>query len=228
MNNNSPLQKRTLLRWSTLTAAVTAIAGLLGYPVLAAHRVSLEANRLAEVLALGSTSRVGDVGAGDGAFSLELASRIVPRGHVFATEIADDALAGIRAKVSAAGIDNITVIRAADASSNLPRGCCDALFLRGVYHHLTKPAEMNQSLRDALLPAGRLAVIDFKPSRFFSLFFPVRGVPPNRGGHGVSPDVVVREVEGAGMRLLERFDAWPNGQYCLVFQKPPLEPVDAR
>jgi SAM-dependent methyltransferase len=203
---------------SSLTA-VAAIAVWFGYRALAARRVTEETDRLTEILALEPTSRVADVGAGNGAFSLELASRIVPRGQVFATEIEEDAVTKIRANASAADLRNVTVIRAGEASSNLPSECCDGVFLRGVYHHITKPAETNRSLREALRLHGRLAIIDFEPSWFLSTFFPVRGVPASRGGHGVPSGVVVTELQQAGLKLIDERNDWTAGQYCLVFQK---------
>ena len=214
-----------MLTWA-VTLSAAAIAGWFGYQRFAARRVSQETDRLVEVLAIRPTSRVADVGAGGGAFSLELASRIVPQGHVFATEIEEDAVADIRAEVLAKGVKNVTVIRATEASASLPIACCDAVFLRGVYHHITKPAETNRGLRDALRPQGRLAVIDFVPSWFLSTFFRVRGVPANRGGHGVPPGIVVSEMQQAGFEMIDRLDEWTGGQYCLVFQK--LESESAR
>jgi arsenite methyltransferase len=206
-----------VLAWAlALTAAATA--GWFGYKTLAARRVTWETDRLAEVLALEPTSHIADVGAGGGAFSLELASRIVRRGHVFATEIDKEAVADIRANVSATGLKNVTVLRADEASSNLPTACCDANLLRGVYHHVTKPVETNRSLKDALRPGGRLAIVDFQPSWFLSTFFPVHGVPPSRGGHGVPAAVVMTEMRQAGFTLIDRRDDWTRGQYCLVFR----------
>jgi ubiquinone/menaquinone biosynthesis C-methylase UbiE len=212
------MSRRSAAVISSLTA-VAAIAVWFGYRTFAARRVAEEADRLKEILALEPSSSVADVGAGTGAYSMELASRVVPHGHVFATEIEEDAVAKIRARASAAGLSNVTVIRAGEASSNLPAECCDAVFLRGVYHHITKPAETNRSLQEALRPHGRLAVIDFEPSWFLSTFFPVRGVPSSRGGHGVPPGVVVAEMQQAGLRLIDERSDWTGGQYCLVFQK---------
>ena len=83
--------------WALIVAAA-ATAGWFSYRAFAARRVSQETDRLAKVLALEPTSRVADVGAGSGAFSLELASRIVLRGFVFATEMEEDVVAGICAK----------------------------------------------------------------------------------------------------------------------------------
>jgi SAM-dependent methyltransferase len=199
--------------------AAAAVAGWFGYRMNEARRITRETSRLAAELGLEPTSRVADVGAGNGAYSLDLASRIVPNGHVFATEIDETALEAIRRAAAEAGVQNLTVIRAAETSANLPPGCCDAAFLRGVYHHITRPAETNASLLEAIRPGGRVAIIDFEPSWFLSTFFRVSGVPSDRGGHGVPPDVAVRELTRAGFVLLKRIDDWPGGQYCLVFQK---------
>jgi SAM-dependent methyltransferase len=215
-----PMKKRSTVWLWVLGISAAAVAGWLGYRAYQARGVSRETDRLAVALALEPTSRVADVGAGGGAYSQELASRIVAAGHVFATEIEDDAVASIRDAAADAGLGNLTAIRAAEGSTNLPPECCDAAFLRGVYHHLTRPAETNASVRNAIRPGGRLAIIDFEPSWFLSRLFPVGGVPPNRGGHGVPPDVVIRELEQAGFMLLSRLEDWPGGQYCLVFDRP--------
>jgi SAM-dependent methyltransferase len=205
---------------TTVGALALGVGGYLTYRTVVARRVSQETDRLARVLALEPTSRVADIGAGNGAYSFALASRIVSKGHVFATEIEDDAVAALRESASSAGLQNVTTLRASEESTNLPHNCCDAVFLRGVYHHVTRPLETASSLRDALRSSGRLAIVDFEPSWFLSTFFPVSHVPANRGGHGVPPAVVVSELEQAGFKLLDRVDDWPSGQYCLVFLKP--------
>jgi ubiquinone/menaquinone biosynthesis C-methylase UbiE len=211
---------RRLVTIGILIAAGVVALGWFSYRAIAARRVAQETDRLAAILRLGPDSRVADVGAGNGAFSRELASRVVPSGHVFATEIDAGAVDALRTSVTRTGLKNVTVIQARPDATGLPDGCCDAAFLRGVYHHVTQPVETNLSLAEALRPQGRLAIIDFEPSWLLSLFVPVRDVPSNRGGHGVPPAVVVAELEHAGLTLIERIDEWPGGQYCLVFQKP--------
>ena len=121
--------KQSIALKSALIVAAAASAGWFGYRAFTAQRVSRETDRLAGLLELRPTSHVADVGAGDGAYSLELASRVVTQGQVFATEIGEEDVANIRAEAVAAGLDNITVIQAGEGSSNLSAGCCDAIFL---------------------------------------------------------------------------------------------------
>lgn len=202
-----------------LSAAALVALGWVGCRAIAARRVAGEADRLAAVLRVAPDSRVADVGAGNGAFTRRFASRIVPSGHVFTTEIDAASVDALRSGVARAGLSNVTVIQARADATGLPAVCCDAAFLRGVYHHVTQPVETNRSLAEALRPQGRLAIIDFEPSWLLSVFFPVRDVPSNRGGHGVPPAVVIAELERAGLTLIDRHDDWPGGQYCLVFEK---------
>jgi SAM-dependent methyltransferase len=80
-----------------------------------------------------------------------------------ATDVGPAQLAEIPDLVSRERLENVTVIEGARNSTNLPDGCCDAIFMRDVYHHLTQPKEINDSLLAALKPGGRLAIMDFEP-----------------------------------------------------------------
>lgn len=138
--------------------------------------------------------------------------------HRLATcsEIDLENLTAIRRAVVEAGLQNVTVVKAEEAATGLPEACCDAAFLRGVYHHLTEPTATAAGLFMALRPSGHLAIIDFLPSRWLSIFFPTTGVPSNRGGHGIQPEIVIEELTAAGFALDRRIDAWRGGNYCLV------------
>ena len=171
-----------------------------------------EVERLARVLDLQPGDTVADVGAGDGWLSIEMAAVVGESGHVFATELSADRRDAIRAAVAAAGLDNVTVVEAGERETNLTPECCDAVFLRRVYHHLTDPAATNASLHAALKPGGRLAIIEIE---FNGLLRPLRGWP-----HWTDDAQVVTEVVAAGLNHLETFD-WPLGaHYAAVFRKP--------
>src|SRR5882762_8809091 len=111
-----------------------------------------------------------------------------------ATEIDAKKLAKLRGEVAKRKLGNAIVVESKEADTNLPTGCCDAIFLRRVYHHLTKPVEFDANLIRSLKPGGRLAIIDFPPRPDLD---PVEGVPANRGGHGVSKKIVIEELTAA-------------------------------
>ena len=182
-----------------------------------------EAARIATVLDLKAGMAVGEVGAGNGKMAVLLARQSGSGGHLFATEIDADNLDDIRERVVDAGLDTVTVIEAGKKETNLAPECCDAIFMRKVYHHFTDPAEINASLFEALRRGGVLAVIDFSPS-LWNVWLPrPDGVPENRGGHGMPKDLLIAELTSAGFQLEQVRDEWwrwPVDGYCVVVRKP--------
>lgn len=172
-----------------------------------------EMPRLKETLALKPGMVVADVGAGKGQLTRALAATVGPGGRVFATEIDLDRLTALRAMLAEAKLANVTIVEAKSRDSGLPAGCCDAIVLRRVYHHVTDPAETNASLLRALRPGGLLAVIDFPPPFFIG-----------RGNLGVPAQSVVDEVTASGFEMLELRTDWPGRgpleTYCALFRKP--------
>jgi ubiquinone/menaquinone biosynthesis C-methylase UbiE len=166
-----------------------------------------EAPRLADVLELKPGMTVADVGSGGGAMTVVL-GHWIGQGHVFATDVTQSALRRTRDYVKKEGLTNVTVIEGAADRTNLPDACCDAVFLRNVFHHVTGPVPFNKSLYASLKPGGRLAIIDFPPSEGSKLF---DGVPANRGGHGIPESVLVDEMKAAGFTHDRTIDHWPDG-----------------
>ena len=184
-------------------------------------QAELDAPKLMDVLGLKSGMSVADIGAGYGAMSVVLAKQL-GGGQVFATDIGEPQLAGIRESVRREGLTNVTVLEGAAASTNLPMACCDAIFLRHVYHHIGAVEAFNKSLSASLKAGGRLAIIDFVPLPGSQL---PDGVPLNRGGHGIPPNVVIEEMSAAGFRHGRTIDKWPPDDkqptyFLALFTKP--------
>jgi SAM-dependent methyltransferase len=117
----------------------------------------------------------------------------------------------------------VTIVDASAIETGLPEGRCDALLLRGVYHHLTEPAAVLVSLRRALRPGGRLLVIDFAPVWWLAAWTP-KGIPKDRGSHGIRPKIVIREAEAAGFEVERPVGKWSGTWfprlYAVVFRAP--------
>jgi len=175
-----------------------------------------EIGRLAELMGWKAGTVVADIGAGDGSYAFAAAGLVGAAGRVYATEIDAKKLEAMRAEVAKRKLGNVLVVESKEADTNLPAGCCDAIYLRRVYHHLTKPAEFDAGLVRSLKSGGRLAIIDFAPRAGLE---PVEGVPSNRGGHGIPEKIVIEELKAAGLQVEKIVEDWPEGSYCVLFGK---------
>lgn len=203
---------------------VLALCAVTLAPSFAQDTFQQEAAELSNLLHWHSGSIVGEIGAGHGQLTLAAAERVGPSGKVYSNELDPDEFAHLQEL--AASHKNIVAIKAADASTNLPPNCCDSIFMRLVYHHLTNPAAIDASIFQSLKPGGELAVIDETPPKG-SIIPP--GVPQNRIGHGILQKVLISELTAAGFRVVKIENAWPAGDayhamYCVLFRKPIQEP----
>jgi predicted methyltransferase len=184
-------------------------------------RAETDAPQLAEVLNLKPGMTVADVGAGGGAFTVVL-GHWIGEGKVLATDIGQRQLREIRDYADREGLKNVTVIEGGAASTNLPAACCDAIFMRDVYHHITAVEAFNKSVFASLKSGGRLAILDFRPRQGSAL---PDGVPADRGGHGISPEIIENELKAAGLTHLRTVERWPPNDrnqtlFLVLFAKP--------
>jgi tRNA A58 N-methylase Trm61 len=162
-----------------------------------------DAARLIAALAIGPGSTVGEIGAGDGALTVVIAREVGPAGRVFSNELNPRQREAIARAVKTAGVSNVSVVEGRPADTNLPAACCDALFMRDVFHHFDDSLVMSRSLLATLTPGGRLAVLDFAP----------------RNGHGMPADEVRAKLEQAGFTQV-RLEASGPRWYLVVAVKP--------
>jgi ubiquinone/menaquinone biosynthesis C-methylase UbiE len=203
------MKKKTLLLVGLVCGAGVFAVGVRG-------EATGEVARLAEVMGWKAGTVVADIGAGDGKYTFAAVEHVGKTGKVFATEIDANKLGELRDEVARRKLGNVVVVESKEADTNLPAGCCDAIFLRHVYHHLTKPAEFDAGLVRSLKSGGRLAIIDFPPRAGLE---PVDGVPSDRGGHGIPEKIVIEELKAAGLKMEKVVEDWPEDSYCVLFVK---------
>lgn len=178
-----------------------------------------EGSELATLLHWRLGQTVAEIGAGRGELTSIAADRVESSGKVYSTELDPEKFAALQALAGKA--KNITAIKASESETNLPDLCCDSIYMRLVYHHFTKPMDMDSSLFRSLKPGGRLAVIDEEPREGSTV---PEGVPKNRLGHGIPKSVLIGELTRAGFKVETVDKNWPGGEqyhkmYCVVFVK---------
>ena len=203
------------IRW---LASVVCLAAVAAVGQVAAKDATLEGRRIVEVLKLAPGMVAADVGAGEGKFTSVLARSVGSAGRVYATEVEQAKLDEVKERMAADGLDNVVTVLGDQQQTGLPRGCCDRVLLRLVYHHFAEPEAMRRSLWDALRPGGLIAVIDVPPKKGW----PVVAGAPDRGGHGIEAAELLADMGRAGFELVARHDDWPaeDESYCAVFRRP--------
>ncbi len=207
---SAAMRRRNLLLLGLACAAAAVFA------VQVRGNAAEEIKRLAALMEWKPGTVAADIGAGDGKYTFAAVEHVGASGKVFATEIDAKKLVELKREVARRKLGNVIVVESKEADANLPTGCCDAIFLRRVYHHLTKPVVFDASLVGSLKSGGRLAIIDFAPRAGLE---PVEGVPSNRGGHGIPQKIVIEELSAAGLQVEKIVNDWPEDSYCVLFVK---------
>jgi ubiquinone/menaquinone biosynthesis C-methylase UbiE len=208
-------RKISKTRWFLFALSCAAVASLV-FALHARASAADEIPRLAVLMEWKRGTVVADIGAGDGSYAFAAAERVGTAGKVFATEIDKEKLAKLRDEITKKNFTNVDVVESGDVETNLPASCCDAIFLRRVYHHLTKPLEFDASILRSLKLGGKLAIIDFPPHPQYGK---VKGVPKDREDHGIQQKILVEELTRSGFQLDKIVDDWPTSDYCILFVK---------
>jgi arsenite methyltransferase len=167
---------------------------------------SQQPDRVIAALGLKPGDRVADLGAGGGYFTFRLADAVGSTGRVYAIDVDPDMVAYLRTRATDDGYENVEVLQATADDSGLPAASVDLLFTCNTYHHLNDRTAYFARAGAALRPGGRVAIIDYNGSGWFSWLF----------GHTTSTETIRSEMEAAGYRLADQHD-FLSQQGFLVF-----------
>jgi SAM-dependent methyltransferase len=164
--------------------------------------------KVVAALHLKSGMMVADLGAGTGYFIEYLSKPVSPGGVVLAIDTEPEMVKYIGARVGRDGLDNVVPVLAHPLDPFLPRGRVDRVLIVDTFHHIDDRLEYFGRMKEALVPGGRVVVVDFKKKPL-----PV-GPPPE---HKLSRDFVVEEMQKAGWEL-DREETFLPHQYFLSFR----------
>jgi len=172
------------------------------------REVEENSNLAISKLPINDNSVVADIGAGTGYYTFKIYSRI-SKGKVYAEEIQTDAVNYLKNKAGQLGAVNVIVIKGNEKSPELPENSIDLALMVDVYHELSYPHEMLQSIRKSLKPKGKLLLLEYRAED------PKIDIKPL---HKMSVKQANKELSANGFRIVEDGEFLPI-QHYLLYEK---------
>jgi len=151
---------------------------------------------------------IADIGAGSGYHVFRMAP-LAENGLVYAVDIQPEMLEAIELKKGSKRVSNVETVLGSEKTINLPKNSLDKILLVDVYHEFSYPAEMVESIKNALKSNGQLFLIEYRGE---DLSVPIKKI------HKMTEKQSIKEMEAAGFRLKENIDNLP-WQHCMIFEK---------
>jgi ubiquinone/menaquinone biosynthesis C-methylase UbiE len=163
-----------------------------------------------DALGIAEGSVVADLGAGSGWFTIRLAGRVGPNGHVFAEDIQRPMIQAIKVRVDRLGLSKrVTTVLGTANDPQLPVPV-DAVLIVDAFHEMEQPVVLLRNVATKLKPNGRIGIVQFTKEG---------GGPGPAMEDRVDPEIVIRDARTAGLVLRSR-ETFLKYQYMLVFEHP--------
>jgi len=171
-----------------------------------------ESGQLIRALEIKPGMAVADIGAGSGYHTLRLSPAVGPSGVVYAEDIVEAYISGLRREAERRGLSNVRIVVGTPEDPKLPKGAIDRAVLVHMYHEIESPYALLWNLAGSLKPGARVAVIDLdRPT----------------GRHGTPPALLKCEFEAVGYRQIG-IGAMDGGVgYLAIFEAPKSRPKPA-
>lgn len=158
-------------------------------------------------------SRIADIGAGTGLYTLLFAQAIGPDGIVYAVDIEPRFLKLINQRAADLDVGNVVSVLGRDRDITVPHHSVDVVFIADTYHYFTDRAAIMATIWDALAPGGRLIVLDYHLNKDNADTSKLDHVRFGKAG-------VISEIESFGFRLVEEPAVEGLSEfYMVVFEK---------
>ena len=181
--------------------------------LLGAGRVELENPELTlDIMGLKDGDIVADLGCGNGFYTLRVAKRIGPHGHVLASDIQQGMLDQLTERMAEAEIRNVFPILGTFTDPYLPPGKVDWVLMTDVYHEFAEPLKMLEKIKACLAPGGKVMLLEYRAEQTEESM--KVAIPRD---HKMTVDEVLREWIPAGFELVERLEVLP-AQHSFIFR----------
>ena len=158
--------------------------------------------------AVRSGMTVADIGAGEGYYTIRLATRVGKNGRVLAQDIFPQVRNRLSERVEREKLENVTVKLGTPNDPGLPAHSFDRVFLIHMYHEIESPYAFLWNLRPATRAGGRVIVVDADRAT---------------NQHGTPPALLKCEFASVGYKQVDFQQMPAAGGYLAAF-----EPVGVR
>jgi len=179
------------------------------YSTEAARDAAGEAERVLDRLGVKPGTRVADVGAGDGYYTVRLAKRLGRGGMIYAEDVTQSHLERLAARLTRERIAGVSLVHGTPSDPRLPSQSVDLALMVHMYHEIEQPYEFVYRLHGALATGGRVAIID-------------NDKPTDK--HGTPPALLRCELAAVGYREVDFLLLAPADGYLAVFAPPEALP----
>ncbi len=163
-----------------------------------------EAATVFDWLRVGSGTRVADLLAGYGYYTVRAAGQVGAGGTVWAVDSRPDILAHLRSRLDRSGLATVQVVQGDPDDPGLPPSMIDVAILAYAYHTIPNPFAYFARLYSSLAPGARVGIIEYDG--------PILS-------QAASPELIRCELGRLGYRSREEIPL-QGGAYLLVFEPP--------
>lgn len=152
-------------------------------------------DQIMDALQIAEGSVVADLGAGGGWFTVRLARRVGPNGHVYAEDIQPQMIDAIGRRVKRENLRNVTTVLGSPDDPKMPKAKLDAVLIVDAYHEMEQPVALLRNLVETLKPNGLIGIVNYKKDG---------GGPGPAMDERVDPEKVIADARAAGLELRKR------------------------
>jgi len=139
---------------------------------------------------------IADIGAGTGLYTIPFAQHVGEKGLVYAVDISDDFIKNIKIRAKKHSLNNVIGHINSQKEIGLAQDSIDLTFICNTYHHFEYPITTLKSIYQALVPGGKLVIIDYKRDPKVSSSWVMGHVRTHK-------EKVIQEVESVGFKLTD-------------------------
>lgn len=163
-----------------------------------------EAQEVIDLANIAPGMTVADIGAGEGYYTIPLATRVGEDGRVLAQDIDRDALERLGRRVERERLENISIKLGETDDPQLPVDSFDRILLIHVYSEVTEPYAFMWRMWPAIARGGQVIMVEYDR--------------PTYAG-GIPPQLLFCEMQAVGYKLVEFVERPDLNSYFTRFER---------